>query len=262
MPFRRRRRWKKFVRRVRSVLNKSLGTISIVMNSSILASSANGTQNLIGMALYGARGLDSRGYRDLWNIFTGVIGNAVTIQRHKLLFKSGVLDVTFANVASEENASMELDVYEYIAKRRTVGFSNAGALVTDAEADNLPLAAPFTDLLGTTCGWTPFQSPSMSQYLRWIKKTKFMLGVGQSCTYQMRDPRDHLISGELLEEGSEVNATGMFALPPYTRGLLVVFKGVPNGTSGCPAVNLHAGITRTYSVAELENNENRDGAYP
>lgn len=251
MPRRKKRVWKRFVRKVHSVNQKLLGTRSIIMNSQILPDApAVAFQNYATFCLYGLRGNNGladtpNGYSDLKRIVTADTSIPTT---GKVLFKSAVLDATFTN--DGENP-LELDIYELSFSKDKHGYYDVDSAIVDAE-NTVPDITNALTLKSR--GATLFEFPQAISNLgmKILKKTKYFLSSRQSCTYQIRDPKNHVLEKMQLTDDSFPNS---FAWKGKTRVICAVFKGTPN-TGGA---SLAIGVTRKYSYCVLEQTGDKEG---
>lgn len=257
MPRQKKRQWISFSRKVQAVLQKNLGTRTVVFNDTGGINLPNTSQGIYTCCLYGFEGSTdastNSGFKDMQTLLI----NDPTITKTgtppinpvngKIMFKSAVLDMTICNAKLEgENGPVELDIYEIHHKKFIDNLSLLSTFI-DAETDTGTIAGAGTGLQLTQRGVTPFDLPmAMSQDgLTIYKKTKYFIPVNGTVTYQIRDPRNISLSGEYFEGNSG------FAWPGKTRTLLLVAKNVVgfNQTTG-----LNIGVTRKYSyVAESTN---------
>jgi hypothetical protein len=96
-------------------------------------------------------------------------------------------------------------------------------------------------------GCTPFEmSKATSQFgIKIWKKTKFFLKPGQTLTYQVRDPKRHVMYRNKIRQPNSG-----FNKPGISKHVFVVFKSVPGtvvgGGAGQTVEAITAGITRKY----------------
>lgn len=239
MPAGRRRRWKRFVKRSTFVLNKNLGTQSMVYNSTYTQNPSILSPNdaaYTSLALYSANGALYN--QDLYNIFNYYSTN---YPRVLMNFKSAVLDLTLQNYTDEGEeptpTAIELDIYQ-IVTRRSIPTNEATTFSTLYETGFTKAAgyggAPA--LVATNRGATPFQAPLFTSFVKVIKKTKYFIPPGGTITYQMRDAKERRITGDHITEN--------FAFKGITRGILIVYK---NTTSNGILPKIRIGATRTYA---------------
>lgn len=281
MPGFKRRRWTGFLKKVRAANISQLGSRTIVFNNytfseiDFKASAANLNKQLIGYCcLYGVdsgAGASGDGYlgsKDLQTInnYATSINTAADI-----MFTSAVLDVTFVNrnynidstgpeVISNWDERLELDVYEIIMRKDAAYETNPLGLL-----GVFSQAVSYTGVFGAGTaitgldqrGCTPWDIPqAMAQWgIRILKKTKFTLARGQTCTYQVRDPKNRLLAKNIMDDLLGVNLRG------WTRYVLYIAKPVA-GFDLAPAYNtaavstlgnLTVGATRKYTVKILSD---------
>lgn len=255
MPYKRRRRWVKFSRRVSAVMQKDIATRTVVFNGAVDTSGdivSNATdQGVAEVMLYGFRGdADAfyvQGAQDLSRVLTALqlSGNS------KIRFKSGVLDLTARSI----NQNIELDVYEVMC-RRTQNFGTLKAALAQGFSDTPVPPGASTGLSLLRRGVTIFDCPKGIKIsgARVMKKTKYFLPVGNTMTYQIRDPKNRYFNTDSL-----IGANGDvgFNRPGMTRVVFFVWKAVP-GSTATPPAQLTIGATRKYAYTILEGNLEED----
>jgi len=254
MPYRRRKRWGRFVKKVMAVTEKEIGTRSVIANNTLQIGGVSTLQAVGVISLYGWRGTTSTSAVGTADV-RGITQNDTDINavNEKWKFTSAVLDCTFNNTGA---ADLEVDVYEVIKTGRTT--TTAGDLVSEygnALANTITPPGTMTTPTISIRGWTPFNcSIASSKGLKIIKKRKYFLKQDETFTYQVRDPRTYWVTGSDLEVGSEYARRGM------TKMLLIISKPVVG--SGADVHELVAGCTRSYHYKVMENNEHMDGLLP
>lgn len=245
MPARKRRTWTKFVKKVQAANERALGTKTLVYNYSYTGSSttANG-QNFLFCSLYGCHGsapANEIGSNDLYTLFENAYD--VTGDNNKLTFKSAVLDVTLTNTGTNK---LEVDVY-VLSYWGQSAFANFNAAHSEAAADT-PTMDPnstgfFTPLTIFKRGVTLFDMPALIKNAKCtvVKKIKYWIDVGDTVTYQIRDPRTHVISENQVVDNFHPT------LPKLTQSLFINFKPV-SGSSDTSGNTLTMGVTRKYSI--------------
>lgn len=269
MPYRKKRRWKAFTRKVNAVAEKEMGSRVVLFNKSVLfENSTNNLQGIFGITLYGLQSSSSTDtwYNDLHYMGnlendgnpTAIAGDRVA-DNAKMMFQSAVLDITLRNMSTKENAldpecTLETDVYELsMRKDAELGGTPYGEIkslmngaVTSGIYDQNTSAQGFRISIDQR-GATPFETNKvMSQYgLKIWKKTKFFLRNGQTLTYQVRDPRRHVAYRNKI-----VQTLQGFNKPGWTKIILIIYKAVPGITVGNGAgqtqEKIHVGCTRKY----------------
>lgn len=275
MPRGRRRRWRSFSRKVLAVSEKDLGTQTVLFNLPVQAvNTTDGNQLLFNCALYP---MDSN--ISYWNDMDQIgtwNANAATSTAtglaigpsSKVIFKSAVLDMTVRNGSTftasvgepqlDPTAKLEVDVYEI-----TIGRSDEEGIVYDTLlslfAQNIGRTEPIggggtSEINLTTRGATPFElTYALSNFgIKVWKKTKYQLSNNEVFTYQMRDPRRHVLLQRELTSFEGPSKRGL------TRCLLVIARMAPGLTVGpTSTVNtyqevLEIGLTRKYTY-KIEN---------
>lgn len=245
MPYRRRRRWKRFVRKVTAVSDKDFAQQSVVRNYSTNNISTGSTtdQQIAGFELYSFNGDPNR------DDMEAIQATALTADRENIRFKSAVLDLTCVNTGT---TSLEVDLYVMMCRRdvstavaTTMQQQYVDAFAQQAEID---VGIGGTLLSATQRGVTPFQNTLFLPYWRVLTKRKYMLSAGGTFTYQTRDPKNRYYSFSF--------DNGIHAKRGWTRGVLLVFKNVPGaGVNG----QINVGVTRTYAYIQKELSEKRSG---
>jgi len=119
----------------------------------------------------------------------------------------------------------------------------------------LDTMAGATTALGlTTRGWTPFNCPTASNSVKILSKKKFLLSDGQTCTYQIRDPKNRYFNTRTITDSGFTDA-----VPGYTQFLLMVVKHVPANVGPAPFAQVVFGCTRTYTFKVDEINTAETG---
>jgi len=271
MPRFKKRRWRSFIKRVNAVSEKDLGSRTVVRNNLVVESF---TMNLAGesfqeqmqLGLYTNRDSAVDHLNDI-----GVMTRDTDVgTTGKLLFHSAILDCTFRNTSSHNAVDtlnfstirLECDVYE-ISSSAEWGNANAshGAntlkdVFGEGATDTANVPGSTNSLVRTRRGWSPWDLPSaLSEYrIKIWKKTKFIIGEGETFTYQMRDPKRHRLDRQRMN----INGNN---LPGFTRFLYVVYKPVPGYvyTDLTPdTVSLSCGVTRKYMYKVLDKTQDFD----
>lgn len=272
MPKAKRRRWKKFIQKVNAVDEKDLGSQTFLFNHTVTASTIDPVKQILAsVALYS--GSSTNNWLSDMSQLSGTFNYANPTaaaddyinSTSKCIFKSAVLDVTVRNT-SDNNAGvtvdipLEVDVYEI-----TCNFGQDDSADTwNKIEDYFTRAANDTLNVGGTVGnsvtldargATPWELPTaLSLYrIKIMKKTKYFIGVGQTFTYQVRDPTRHVYTFGTMNRLTSVNVNGL------TRHYLFIAKPVPGITAGATVrPKLSIGVTRKY-LAKVEGlRTNRD----
>jgi len=252
MPKRKKRQWKKFVKKVQAANERSLGTKTLVFNKSVEAvSSAAGGQQWAIAHLYGNHGnvANELGSIDLYNIVQHAYLS--TKENQKFTFKSAVLDITMTNTGTTK---MEVDLYvlSYWAMPKFLSFN---AAIAEADTDT-PTMNPnsdgfFSNLNLNARGTTLFDMPNLIRNACFTvqKKVKYWIDVGDTATYQIRDPRTHVIAEQMVLNN------GSWGIPGKTQSIFINLKPVAGAPDEC---KLTIGATRKYSLNSVDS-EDADG---
>ncbi len=282
MPRRRRRRWVGFVRKVNAVDERDLGTRTVLFNKSQSSTNQTAQEQLAyGICLYGwsSTFTGASWNNDLAYIMqlenqtldpTAAIGDVVSDDT-KIMFQSGVLDITMRNVSYLSNdptnlsseATLETDVYEIsmrkVSEVQGLNYNSLDSILKHATASTAGIYNQTTAAQGTAItlkqrGSTPFEmTKALSMWgIKVLKKTKFFIRNGQTVTFQLRDPKRRVSFKTKLAD-STTAATGQngFNKPGWTKHVLVVAKAVPGVAIGTGAdqtsESIQFGVTRKYS---------------
>lgn len=273
MPRAKRKRWVSFLRKNIAADMKWLGTKTFLFNHTIQGVIGPGAQDIRCVHLYGQNAsagsvantqVAEIGFRDLQRLADSIVvtpGDTVRggVPSSKAIFGSAILDVTFycapnGRISTDPTTPqggglpMEVDVYEIVYRKDTKDPAVEGVRrMYELGLPNQDAAQPDTAGSPTflTRGWTPFDAPQvLSQYgVKILKKTKFVLSVGQSATYQVRDPKNRIFDVQDMRQNKG------FARKGYTRTLIFLYKVLP-GSQADPGIaesgRIVIGATRKY----------------
>lgn len=268
MPRYKKRQWKRFRNRVLAVSEKDLGSRTVVFNSQYNYSETGtncDTKNVLGqIALYSIKHAVFGFFNDIDNITSS---DPLGATNGKFLFHSAVLDVTITNVtkmvpdgAGETEPvvpwTLELDIYEISCSKNFETQSASSTLLDcfDEGATDTP-AIWGTSLTLADRGTTPFDLPSaLSEFgIRVWKKTKYELSYGKTITYQIRDPKRHIVDRASISDYKSTNKPGL------TRWLLIIGKPVPGFVSDVlNTCKYYLGVTRKYMYKVKQVNVDAD----
>lgn len=262
MPRIQRKRWTSFVRKVAAAKEKDLGTRTVLFNDQITQyNNVGANQSCLTLALYGFVNATNLWLDDLNQI--GQMENeanptaaaGATIDKNtKILFQSGILDLTLRNVSTIQNqdgtnalasdAALELDIYE-VQMRKEPGAEGSAAANWSSitrilqRYDDPQIGGAGTDLAIQDRGATPFEfGAQMGRAgVRIMKKTKFFIPNGQTITWQLRDPKRHVCRYGDLETNDG------WVRPGWTKVYYLIYKLVPGLTQGSTPGTYRAGIT-------------------
>lgn len=250
---RRARRIKGFTKKVRNVIQKSLGHLTTIRDDFYAPISIAGTQIAKFYLLSGLNG-NAAGENDI-NIVLDSAKATNTDATH-IMLKSAVLDIQVTTTEATES-SCELDVYEFICRKDVPNTSPYSSVVNDLSMETFYsrgfLAQPAVGASGstintTTVGVTPFDNKYFCQHFKIIKKTKYLLGLNQYITYQIRDPKQKYLAGYQRRD--------LIAKKGLTRGVLFIAKGMVAG-GDIPATDLAVYTNRHYQYSILSDQTDR-----
>jgi len=261
MPRRKKKSWRRFVKKTRAVIDKDLGSFTVVKNDAVsITNTVNTTdQGYKSFALYPLKDGTNAHLNDVAEIATELSAN---VDSTKWRFASGIFDLTLQNVSLDASSggagfSIEVDIYEMSSRDSWESYGNTPktleAIIADGWTNTVTLN---TSLTLARRGVTPFDATqALSAYkLKIWKKTKYFLSYGNTITYQIRDPKLHFIDQQRMEDGNSDNWPGV------TRWLLVIAKPTPGVTLGTGGqLSIAAGVTRKYLIKKLETSTDTGG---
>jgi len=258
MPRYKKRQWIRFSRKVNAVLEKGLGTKTCLFNTPVTDVNPVGGQGVITVGFYAQNGLadlPGNNYAGLKDIHAMMSNDPMNLTG-KMKFKSGILDVTF-QAETDNTVGLELDIYELVFNGKTSPYTNVNAMFVQAAAVTQNISGAGTGLTITTRGCTPFDLPEVFSigHFSVQKKVKYLLPPGNTCTYQIRDPKMYILNKEDVLDQISMNCQKK----GVTRVLYAIFKPV---VSGAAQVRLNAGVTRKYSYHVTESNTTQDQLLP
>lgn len=268
MPYRKRKRWVSFVKKVKTAENSTLGTRTRVFNNQIVFEQASGpgpvkSQLFRSLALYSMEGVETWD-KDLKTM----LANDPNISKSgKIQMISGIFDMTAVNSSvdsSNQPMGIELDIYLCTAKRLFRYKQEDGTYVYKNIEDAMQDGQQSSNAIGSLGkidtfdrGATPFDMTlALSSFgIKILSKKKYFLPNGNQMTYQMRDPKNRTISKDNIENTRGQNKPGV------TKFLILVAKGLPGAaTDGNDyKIRLDIGCTRKYAYKLNEDDEDRTG---
>lgn len=245
------KKWKKFVKKVRAATNSDLDFKTVVFNTQMTQTNIATDQGYMCLSLYGNNGYQDGtntvcvGYKDLWRIKQNESQNyplnnppSTVVKMGKLHFDTAVIDVTLRNLSASGTA--EVDIYEVWSKR------DINANTDLLTAFNAAPSQPINELTPNATvssinqrGMTLFdKGPGISATgIKITSKRKLILPAGQHCFLQKRLTKNQIIQIERLE-------TVGCAVGGLTFHYVIVWKSAVGIQEGC---TLGVGVTRKYS---------------
>lgn len=240
MPRRKKSSWVSFVRKSQAVNQKSQALNSKVISYPTRTTWVANAQASVGFCLYPIQMGNAAQDRDVLECFTDQYGGAGGVTDYgsrKLFFKSGCIDIQLQNSGS---ASCIVDCYRIVMKQN---YQTANTTVGGIW--NATFSEQNTGAIGNAnVALTPFQNPNFCRVFKVLSKKEVLLSAGQVTTFQLRDPKNHLISGRTMI----AEVTG---IPYITTGMFFQIRGVPGGgaTPELSAGSINFGIQKTYNYA-------------
>jgi hypothetical protein len=279
MPRRKRKKWRRLLRLNDAIDLKKCGSRTYVFNKATFNENTNPLNHgVIDIPLYSAHDAGESYRNDLHyigeneNELIPTAAHGVTVHPStKVFFRSAVLDLTIRNSSTRITSvspevgtlegTLEVDIYLLTSSKKWCEFDEAtqalkeygsiGQIFDEAETDisgiNNQGAADYRKR-----GMTPWDSTyALARYgVKVLKKTKYRISAGNTITYQMRDPKNRVLSYQQLSEAAGGNKPG------WTKWVYIVYKLVPGLTVGTAVdeyrTRLDVGITRKY-MYKIEN---------
>jgi len=254
MPYRKKKKWVAFVRKVSAVEISNRAKSTFVINSANTVTTAADNQAWSETHIYSQKGTDV-GTRDIQylledaNLYqkvqsTGLVTSSNDIivggtfadesTRKEILLSSASLDVTYTNT-STEGQGMEMDLYTIIYSRQTGGYHGSFLAEVDSNTTTvgaIPILTSPTNISLTSQitkaqrGITLFEMPyGLSKCgAKIVKKEKYFISSGNSITKNVRDPKNHplrLVSGEPVFQKRGITQTLVACIKPVNPGAIV-----------------------------------------
>jgi len=225
----------------------------------------DGNQDFGFLTLYGKDGAQPTSNQCGSNDLAAVINNdSYLTTTSRPLFGSAVMDLTFTNMSTVtegggvQNTGCEVDVYDIVYRIKTEHASPI-LLFQSGDSNTVQINTSQPSLSLHQRGTTPFDIPdALSQAgIKILKKTKFLLGVGECATYQIRDSKNRKFRSDVVNDNED-----NFIYPGATRSLLIIAKGVPTTNSQYQHMILNIGCTRKYMYKVIKQDINADNFLP
>ncbi|AJP36412.1 putative capsid protein [Avon-Heathcote Estuary associated circular virus 13] len=281
MPYRKKRKWVQFKNKVNTVAEDELGTQTVIFNNQDTAGITEGVaggQGTLEASLYGVAGRPDR-HNDL-AIVRGMLNDGdptaaagINVDdTTKYIFHSGVLDITLRNTSKQRETandpyipwnecSLEVDLYIISSNKKWQPDTLSIRQCLDSGfATTKGLDGAGNQLTRSKRGVTVFDCPDgISKYgLQVQKKTKYFIPYGQQVTYQMRDPKRHVMRRGNMSTGNYGNTPNK---PGLTHYVFISYKpvtGLPNLADINNIPQLSMGNTRKYMFKVEGMNDTRD----
>lgn len=240
MPFRRRKRWVQFKRRVNAVIEKRTGVkFTVLVNTQNATSSANkqGYTNI--HTIMGLNGTATSTNDVSILLDYAVIGGLITSKTAGKIVITGCLCETQVHNVGLEDAW--LDCYYWRSKKQVpTSLGDFGAVWVDALVDTIGLFPVGGSALDPNdYGATPFQGVQLAKTVRVFKKTRTLLTPGGVVQVETRSGKNYPRTWSFDEE---------YSMDRCTEGVFFVFYGVPTAVATiAEGVNLRFTTNKNYS---------------
>lgn len=245
MPRRKRRVWRSFKRKAQYVSNTQNPRNTIVKTNYITGSCSVNQQMVVTLSLYPGYNASDNALDDIRDCQalanqTFSDGQAQTTNQ---FFRSGFMEATIVNTKA---TTVYMDAYWCYAKKdsiitpQTILSNGFKSTTQAADGDNLPTAVG-SAVTENTLGITPFQSSEFCQHFSIWKKTRYILGQGQTVQLEWRDPKNRFLNPD-----SKFITGDWTVLRGWTKTLVLIFYTVPSKVD-----------TTTYKSLNLDNDDIR-----
>lgn len=256
MPKRRRRNWKRFVKKVSSVVNRQQGLKKLMYTDIQRIQAVDNACSYHSAMLYTPDARVGDLSADMGTIFRNILGsvaydniNDVTIAGDvdkKIRFESGNMDVSWRNVGA---APVIVDLY-YVKARKTfgltgsdalnntqgiyaLGFVKQGQIIDEEDGNTVGSAKSFPIEVGTT----PFQSSLFCQTYKVLSKKRITIAPGNTVSMTLKDAKNRLVNA--TETRARICMRGL------THGYFFQTYGVPGLSGATPVQALASDIIFT-----------------
>lgn len=261
MPKRKRRKWVRFVKKVKAVADSQIRMKSFVLNSQAVATMTGAQpQNWCAVHLYGANGTNDglvgepseAGTIDLRRLIN-VDPELFNAKSAQINMKSAVLDITMTNLLLNNETTqtgsntLEVDVYKLVYGRNDKDVASLEACLTAGTLMTDPMSGSEGAI--TSRGITPFDLSGFisAGKIKILSKTKYLISPGQCATLLHRDPKNRYVDMQ------DIPITGDptdFTYKNHTITYMFVAKvigAIATGTT--PKLNVRC--TRSYHYKTL-----------
>jgi len=238
-PYKKRKRWIKFTRKVKRVMESDASPKYQVILSDYTGTSSANKQLLITQSTL----LGSYGYSNISDDIKQLFSRDVGVERFHV---TGALMETM--VANTGASTAYVDCYYWRCKKSVpVGAAtDVGNLWTKGLLD-LETRAPSggSSLDVYDYGVTPFQSNAFTRFINVYKKVRIKLGAGETTQLKI---------GRKLSRFINVDSASQFtALKGLTEGILFVAYGTPSSTNTvCNPVTIQVSINKNLTYRVLD----------
>lgn len=249
MPYRRKRQWKNFTRKVQHVLQKTTGSKFTVITRKGNATSPAGAQGYFNihtvMGLNGSAST-SESCRDVSHLFDLAVQAGIINQKNagKIVVTGFMAETQIHNIGSED---VWLDCYYWRCKKpvpKSTATDGFGVLWAESMTDMLGIFPPGGSKPNpNSYGVTPFQGGNqMAKSIRIWKKTRQLIAPGNTIQLETRSGKNYVRSWAFDEE---------YAMDRCTEGILFLWYGVPtaaNDVSTATSLQFSTNVNYTWHV--------------
>jgi len=259
MPYKKRRNWRRFSRKVVAVHEKQLVNRSLIVstrevNSGPAGPGFQGVTTILHGGLHGSA-YPTSPYLELPDLVHRAWANDTDLgadRNRTMIIKSCVTDITMLN---ETASTLEVDVYEGpLHKGGNADFWFRDILHAIAD---VPQSGSYPSIDIVSRGATPFNIPQIMSYTGWKidSKKKYYLEPLKACTYQIRTSKDIRINSDAVASGTGSHFE--YVLKGLTRACLVIYK-IVGPVAGDETASLHFSISRHLTYTFEGCNERAD----
>ena len=189
------------------------------------------------------------------------IENAVPEDQAKNWYLTGFsTDYTITNTTTLESINtMELDVYEFMF-RKDLTFKDAslsvGRMLQVANGEEVQLPGAVAKPLITSLGWVPTDANQAMRQIVILSKQRYYIASNNSVSFVKRHKFKHPVkyNSKDFEIQQQTDAANTFlAKAGVTRGIICVFRGLPNPSSAGEAVTIAYNAQTRYTMKELDD---------
>lgn len=260
MPWRRKKRWVNFKRKVNSVVDSRLGTHAILITRSSLLGGAAGDQ----AGVPGHIVLDRSDLDEIRQRVAAIVpiapGQAVPAEGNLAYTISGsFVESTHTNTSTN---TIFVDLYYWRTKRDVpiAEFPWFNDLITSTSGTssnfNLATGSGGSTLAAGDLGWTPFLSPATHRFLEIYNKRRIKVNPGGVFQITQRSSRNIYVRNDTFLDSKSL-VRGM------THGVYMMMYGAPTtapNRAGQAAVSqLSSVIHKTFYYKVLQNNYSTRG---
>ena len=172
-------------------------------------------------------------------------------------------DYTISNVSVSD--IVEMDVYEYVFRKDTEAAFGIDEVsikkwLADTQLAESVMPGASNGILQTDLGWVPTDCNTAMKNIVIQSKQRFYIGPGQACSFtksiNYKNPR--VFTGTDFQRSEALGiADGVFqAISGVTRGILIVYKGLPSTTDASKPSQIAINAQTRYRVKRLDNEQN------